>query len=504
MQNTSHALRLKRLGIATYKEAVIYIRQDSYICKAEGFEAQSRIKVSLNDKSTIATLNIITTDLLKPDEAGLSEWAWELLGANEGDLIYLAHPTPLTSMAHIRAKIHGKKLNEENFNEIIKDVVKGRLSDIQIAAFLSACVDNHLDLDEITSLTKAMLNVGVKINWPQELIVDKHCLGGLPGNRTTIIVVPIIAACGLTIPKTSSRAITSSAGTADTMETLAPVALDFATIKKVVAQENGCIAWGDAAALSPADDMMIRVERGLNLDSRGQMAASVLSKKIAAGSTHVLIDLPVGPTAKIRSQKDAEILATLLKNIGQRLNINVATIFTDGSKPVGHGIGPALEAHDVLAVLQNHTDAPQDLRERSLLLAGKILEFSPKIKNGDGLELATATLTSGKAWQKFQAICEAQGGMRRPPKAAYTYVHTSDCSGNIHNIDNRKLALLAKLAGAPHDKTAGVYLHANVGDTIEKTQPLLTLHAGHPGELDYAVNFLKNIDKIIQITTNEK
>lgn len=500
MQMTSHALRLKRLGIATYKEAVIYLRHDSYICKAEGFEAQSRIQVSLNGKSTIATLNIITSNLLKKDEASLSEWAWELLGAKEGDLVYVAHPNPLNSMAHIRAKIHGKTLNTQNFAEIIKDTVAGYLSDIQIAAFLTSCVNDRLDLDEITSLTQAMLNAGTKIKWSQNLIVDKHCIGGLPGNRTTLIVVPIVAAFGLTIPKTSSRAITSAAGTADTMETLAPIDLDFAKVQKVVEQENGCIVWGDAAELSPADDIMIRIERGLNLDSQGQMVASILSKKIAAGSTHVLIDLPVGPTAKIRNMKNAEFLAKLLKRIGKNLNINVATVFTDGAKPIGRGIGPALEAYDVLAVLQNQLNASQDLKERSLLLAGKILEFSPKVQRGKGLKLATEILESGKAWKKFQAICAAQGGMRTPPKAAYTYVHTANSNGIISLIDNRQLALLAKLAGAPNDKAAGIYLHANVGDTIEKNQHMLTIHAESPGELDYAVNFLKSNNQIIQIT----
>jgi len=402
-------------------------------------------------------------------------------------------------MNHIRSKIYGKKLSQQEFSEIVKDVVAGNLSDIQIAAFVSACVTDHLDKDEITSLTRAMLDAGSRIKWPQDLIVDKHCLGGLPGNRTTIVVVPIIAACGLTIPKTSSRAITSSAGTADTMETLAPVALEFAKIRKVVEQENGCIAWGDAAELSPADDITIRIERGLNLDSQGQMVASILSKKIAAGSTHVLIDMPVGPTAKVRDQNSAEFLEGLFKYVGKNLNINVETIITDGTKPVGRGIGPALEAYDVLAVLQNQQNAPQDLKERSLLLAGKILEFSPQIKKGEGLKLAIETLANGKAWKKFQAICEAQGGMRTPPKAAYTFVYVPNQAGIITSIDNRKLAMLAKLAGAPNNKAAGVYLHNNVGDKIEQNQPLLTIHANHTGELDYAVNFLKSNESFVQI-----
>ena len=146
-----------------------------------------------------------------------------------------------------------------------------------------------------------MVKTGKILTWPSDLIVDKHCVGGLPGNRTTLIVVPIVAAFGLMIPKTSSRAITSPAGTADTMEVFAPVNLDIKTMRKVVEQENGCIVWGGSVSLSPADDLLIRIERPMDLDSEGQLVASILSKKIAAGSNHLVIDIPIGSTAKIRT-----------------------------------------------------------------------------------------------------------------------------------------------------------------------------------------------------------
>lgn len=500
MQTTSPALRLKRLGISTYKEAVIYLHQDSYICKAEGFEAQSRIEVKFKRKSIIATLNIITSSLLQIDEVSISEWAWETLEACEGELVYLSHPPFLDSMEHVRAKIYGKRLTYNSCVAIVKDVIAGNLSDTQISAFLSACAYNRLDNDELTSLTKAMLNSGKRISWSNEkLVVDKHCVGGLPGNRTTLIVVPIVAACGLTIPKTSSRAITSSAGTADTMETLAPVELSLEQMQRVVAQEKGCIVWSDAAALSPADDIMIRVERGLNLESQSQMVASILSKKIAAGSTHVVIDIPVGSTAKIRSAENAEVLKQGIEQISANLGLHVKVLFSDGTKPVGRGIGPALEAYDVLAVLQNQATAPQDLRERALRLAGEILEFSPDTPRGSGLQLATEALASGRAWQKFQAICAAQGGMRTPPKAQHVYEHIAHRAGTVTGIDNRRLARLAKLAGAPRDKAAGVYLYAAVGDQVTKGQPLFAVHAETRGELDYAVYYLRCNDMIMEI-----
>ena len=298
-------LRLRRMGIDTYQEPVLYMHRDCPVCHSEGFEAQSRVEVALNGRTIVATLNVVTGDFLSPEEAGLSEAAWRLLRPADGDKAHLRHPKPLESLGHVRAKVYGKRLDAAAFDAVIADVAAGRYSDLQLAAFVTACAGNGLDLHETVALTRSMVGAGERIAWDEGVVMDKHCVGGLPGNRTTMIVVPIVAACGLRMPKTSSRAITSPAGTADTMETLAPVDLDVAQIRRVVGRTGGCIAWGGAVRLSPADDVLIRVERPLDLDSPGQLVASVLSKKAAAGATHVLIDMPVGLTAKVRIAHDA-------------------------------------------------------------------------------------------------------------------------------------------------------------------------------------------------------
>ncbi len=492
-------LKLRRLGIDTYKEAVIYMREDCHVCRAEGFEVQARVLISLNGKSLTATLNMVRDGLLEQGEAGLSEHAWAKLGAKDGNKIHVSHPPPVHSLSHVRSKIYGNTLDADQLGVIINDIVAGRYSDIHISSFLTACAGGHLSEEEIVHLTDAMVESGERLDWGKELVVDKHCVGGLPGNRTTPIVVAIVAAHGLTMPKTSSRAITSPAGTADTMEVLAPVDLDVPVMRKVVEQEAGCVVWGGSVSLSPADDLLIRVEKALDLDSEGQLVASVLSKKIAAGSSHVLIDVPVGPTAKIRSMEMAEALARYLEQTGAALGIGVRVHTSDGSQPVGRGIGPALEARDLVAVLQGDKDAPQDLRERALDLAGHIIEFSPDVKTGQGRTLAMDILDSGKAWAKFQAICKAQGGIRDIPESPYTHVIESDRAGQVTEIDNRRIARTAKLAGAPADKVAGVDLHAPVGTKIETGQPLFTVHAESPGELDYALSYLEGEDGIIKI-----
>lgn len=479
-------LRLRRLGIDTYQELVVYMRSESHVCKAEGFEAQSRLELRCAQRQIVATLNVVHFDMLALHEVGLSEAAWRALGGADGDLVEVRHAAPVLSFSTVRAKIHGRPLNADGASAIVADIVHGRYSDIELAALITACSGNRMDVAETVALTQAMVDAGQRLHWHATPVVDKHCVGGLPGNRTTPLVVPIVAACGLLIPKTSSRAITSPAGTADTMETLAPVNLSLAEMRRVVEAENGCITWGGAVSLSPADDLLIRVERPLDLDSDGLLVASVLSKKLAAGSTHVLIDIPVGRSAKIRSAAAAQALALRLEQVGASLGIAVRSILTDGTQPVGRGIGPALEAFDVLAVLQNQADAPPDLRHRALVLAAGVLELGGKAPAGEGLALARQVLESGAAWHKFQAICAAQGGMRTPPRARCTHVVESRHRGVVVGIDNRRLARLAKLAGAPKDAAAGLIFHVPLGTLVEVGQPMLTIHAESPGALAYA------------------
>jgi len=495
-----HTLRLRRLGIDTYRELVIYMRSDCQVCRSEGFEAESRVRVSLGSRAIIATLNVVTGPcLLLPEEASLSEAAWQALGGREGAEITLAHPEPLESLGYVRAKVHGKSLDDSAMRAIIEDVVAGRYSDVHLAAFITACAGDHLGVEEMVGLTRAMIDTGERLRWDREPVLDKHSVGGLPGNRTSLIIVPIVAAHGLTMPKTSSRAITSPAGTADAMETIAPVDLDIAAMRRVVERESGCIVWGGAVRLSPADDVLIRVERPLDLDSEGQLVASVLSKKIAAGSTHVLIDMPVGATAKVRGAPAAESLSRSLIAVGQALGIEVRIARTDGSQPVGRGIGPALEARDALAVLQGSPGAPADLRERALELAGQVLELAPDVASGRGRELARSLLDDGRAWRKFQAICAAQGGMREPPRAPHTHTFAATRRGAVATIDNRRLAKIAKLAGAPSDPSAGVDLHAPLGLEVTAGDALFTIHAAAPGELAYALAYAEAHPGVIGI-----
>jgi thymidine phosphorylase len=493
-------LRARRLGLHTPHQPVVIQRTDCHVCRAEGLSGRPQVLLSADGREVRAALFQVEGDsLLAPDEAALSEVAWEMLGVSDGAPITVTHAPALESLASVRRRTYGHRLDAPAFAAIVGDVAAARYTDVHLSAFLTASAVLPLDEEETIDLTAAMIGVGDRLSWNTPVVMDKHCVGGLPGNRTTPLVVAIVAANGLVMPKTSSRAITSPAGTADTMETLAPVDLDLAALKRVVEQEGGCIVWGGAVHLSPADDKFVRIERELDVDTEGQLIASVLSKKIAAGSTHVIIDIPVGPTAKVRSEESASHLEERLRIVAARFGLAARCVLTDGTQPVGRGIGPALEAHDVLAVLHNAPEAPDDLRLRAAALAGVALEAGRKADSGEGLAMALETLASGRARAKFEAICTAQGGMRTPPIAAQKHPLSAPHDGRIVHIDNRKLARLAKLAGAPGAKAAGIHMEVRLGQEVRRGEPLLHLHADTPSELAYALDYAALAGDIIQV-----
>jgi thymidine phosphorylase len=495
-------LRARRMGIHTQHETVVFMRTDCHVCRSEGLTASSRVLLRSGGQACLATLYQVSSDILGHDEAGLSESAWERLQVADGAEIHVSHPEPIESFRQVRSRIYGNRLEGSAFRSILTDVAAGRYSDIELSAFIAGSSALRFDHAETIALTRAMVEIGQRLSWPGDPIVDKHCVGGLPGNRTTPIVVAIVAAQGLVIPKTSSRAITSPAGTADAMETMAPVDLSLSDIHRVVDAEGGCVAWGGAVHLSPADDVLIRVERALDLDSEGQLVASVMSKKIAAGATLLVIDMPVGPTAKVRSDAAADALEARIMTVAKEFGLATSVIRSDGMQPVGRGIGPALEARDVLSVLRQEPSAPADLHDRACTLAGAILELAGIAAPGEGVAAAEATVADGRAWAKFQRICQAQGGMREPPTSRHRAELVAPFAGTLTSIDNRRLAKLAKLAGAPEAKAAGVVLNVRLSDDLAAGQPLCTVHTQTVGELEYALDYSRRVEDIFCIERN--
>lgn len=506
-------LSLRRLGIDAYRENIAFLRRDCASVRAADFTVLNRVEIFAVDADgrpsgarIRATLNLVDPGgVLEASELGVSDEAFAQLGLREGATVSIAPASPPASADALHAKVMGRSLSEAELRLLVTDVVANRYSKMELAAFVVAAA-NAFSRDEVLALTRAMIDAGTRLDWgasshaaagspsgvrgAPRMIVDKHSIGGIPGNRTSMIVVPIVAAHGLTCPKTSSRAITSPAGTADTMEVLARVALDVAEMRQVVEREHGCLVWGGHVNLSPADDIFIAVERPLSIDSPEQMVASILSKKAAAGVTHLVLDLPVGPTAKLRSPEAATDLRKLFEYVADAIGLTIDVVFTDGSQPIGRGIGPVLEARDVMAVLRNDADAPADLRDKSLLLAARMLEFDPALRGGGGMERARELLASGAALEAMQRIMAAQGpAPAQCAPAPLTMEIKAERGGKIAGIDCLRLARIARLAGAPFEKGAGIDLLAKTGAAVTAGQPLYRLHAGLASDLGFALKY---------------
>lgn len=488
---TDAALQLHRVAIDTYRENVAYLHRDCAVYRAEGFQALSKVEVRANGRRILATLNVVDDPaLVGCHQLGLSEDAFAQLGVDNGHPASICQAEPASSIPALHRKIAGERLSRTDFRAIVRDIAEHRYSKIELTAFVVACNQGELDREEVYFLSDAMTAVGRRLDWHEHPVVDKHCIGGIPGNRTSMLVVPIVAAHGMLCPKTSSRAITSPAGTADTMEVLANVELPFASLEEIVREHRGCLAWGGTSELSPADDVLISVERPLSIDSPGQMVASILSKKVAAGSTHLVLDIPVGPTAKVRSMPEAQRLRRLFEFVAGRLGMTLDVVITDGRQPVGNGIGPVLEARDVMRVLENDPRAPNDLRQKALRLAGRMLEFDPDVRGGDGYAIARNILDSGRALAKMQAIIAAQGDRgfdpTAPALAPLSFEVNAECGGMVVGIDNLQLARIARLAGAPKVQGAGVDLLYKLGEPVAAGAPLYRVYAAYPADLEFA------------------
>lgn len=482
-------LKVKDMDIATGGIKVIIVNQND-AAKLD-LHHGDRVLIRKGRRETTVVVDIgESSRAAPPGSVGVFEEVLDHLHAVHNDEVELYITKKPESVHLIRKKLDGGKLTEKEINEIVQDIVDDKLIDIELTYFVAACYSAGMSMQETKYLTMAMVNTGDILKLRTKKIFDKHCIGGVAGNRTTMLAVPICAAAGLVMPKTSSRSITSPAGTADTMEFLANVCLSMKDMKKVVEKTKACIVWGGALNLAPADDKIIHVENPLSVDAEGQLLASIMAKKKSVSSTHVLIDIPVGRGAKVHKRKEALKLKRDFEKLGKALGMKIKVVITDGSQPIGNGIGPSLEARDVLLVLKNDPHAPGDLREKSLKMAGMLIEMSGKAGKGKGYRVAKEMLESGKAYRKMVDIIKAQGGkepdIRKIKKAKFRAQVRSKKAGRIAYIDNKTISKVARIAGAPIDKYAGIYLYKHVGEKVKKKEKLLTIHAESRQKLDYA------------------
>jgi putative thymidine phosphorylase len=468
------------------------------IAKKLSLHVGKRVKLKKGKKEIISITDIISDGFLKPNQIAVSEIITKKLKLKSGDKVEIELTERPRSINLIKKKLNGEKLEKDEINELIGNIADNSLTEVETAFFVSAVYDNGMDLQETKHLINAMVKSGKQIRVKGK-VVDKHSIGGIAGNRTTPLVVAICSSTGLVMPKTSSRAITSAAGTADVIETIAKVDYSIKKIKKIIRKTNACMVWGGALGLAPVDDKIIKIERVVKIDSTAQLLASILSKKISVGSKYILIDIPYGRSAKVNKKRAEELKNKFLK-LGEMFNLELDVILTDGREPIGRGVGPVLELKDIFKILRRK-DPPKDLEEKSVMLSGRLLELSGKVKKGKGVQLAQRILDSGKAYTQFKKIIKAQeGNLNYLPKPKYQYIIKTKRKIKIKHIDNKLINNLARHAGCPEDKAAGIYLHKKKGEIVEKGKPIMTIYSLSKEKLNYAKKFYnKNKKKIVEI-----
>ena len=479
--------KVKLLGIRSGGKQIIVIDDEN--ASLMGIHSSDRVQVTYKKRNIIAIANV-ATDFPKR-KLGIYEEVYDELKAQEGEIVTVRPAERPESLGYIRDKIMGRRLGTKEIKMIILDVVERHLSDVELASFVTSLQIHGTSMDEVEALTKAMVETGQTLDFGKRGILDKHSIGGVPGDKTTILVIPIVASAGFTIPKTSSRAITSPAGTADRVEVLCPVDLSAEEMRNVVKKTNACLTWGGALDLAPADDLLIQVEYPLSIDPL--LLPSIMSKKKAIGADYIVVDIPTGRGAKIKTIGEAQALAQEFIELGKRLDIHVQCGVTFGEQPIGYTVGPALEAREALSTLMG--EGPIDLVNKATGLAGLLFEM---MGAKDGVREAKRILRSGKAEDKLREIIAAQGGnpnlkpedIEIGKEVVEIY---SEETGRVQWINNRSIAHIAREAGAPKIKGAGVLLKKKLGDRVTKGDVIYKIYSGSTQKLESAVQLAQKL-----------
>ena len=449
------------------------------------------IKVIGRNKSIVTVVDVTKT-MVKPNQLGIFKDLREKLSLDRGERVRVRPVPRPASIDFIKKKLDGQELGEAEIKEIVGDMGENALSEVESGVFVASVYMRGYTLGETVAMTKALAENGKQLRISKKPVVDKHCIGGTNG-RTTMLVVPIVAAAGCFIPKTSSRSITSAAGTADVMEVLANVSLPINKIKDITERLGGVIAWGGALDLAPVDDEIIKIEHPFSLDPPGQIIASVMAKKASVGSKFLVIDLPVGPDVKIHAMEKARDMARKFVAVGKKLGMKVKVLLTDGTQPCGRAFGPALEAKYVMQILEGQFF--DELAQKSCEIAGTLLELSGKAGSGKGYAMAKEILASGKALKKMQQIIKAQGGKAlkssQVPEPKQGREILAGQQGRIDKVNVKKCSAVARTAGAPSDKKAGLFLYVKEGDMIKRGQPLFKVYGSNKRKLKLAVEYAK-------------
>lgn len=486
-------LKLKHIPVQSFGENIAYIHKNCALYKVDDLKKATRLEIHKGNKTIYAFLQIVDEDgVLADDEIGLNDEAFSALNMSDGTEVYVGLAAPSASTKALHRKISGNVLTSGEYAAIIGDIAAGRYSKADIAAFLVAC-SSSMSATELVSFTEALVTKKV-LHWDEKsMVVDQHCLGGVPADKTDLVVLAITAAYGLPMAKPSIRSLTSCAGVADTMGVLTEVDYNAAKFQKFVRANNGAIVNYDAMEETKVNHLLHDVRSQLGINQNELVIASILAMMISAGVSHLVLDIPVGANARVRSANEAIRIRKQVEYVGDMLGISVDAVVTDGSEPVGSGIGAVLEARDVLKILQNAADAPIDLREKSLFLAGRVLEFDPQLRGGQGYAVAKEILESGRAFEAFQKIISAQGAKQMPELGQYVREVVAPYDGVVSAINNVTINKIGVYAGATQCLGSGLDLKKKTGDRVKAGEVLYTIYSCNAADFD-VVSQLVEVD----------
>lgn len=399
------------------------------------------------------------------------------------------------------------ELTREEIDFFIRGYASSEIPDYQASAWAMAVLLNGMNARETTDLTLAMVRSGETLDLSQvvPLAVDKHSTGGV-GDKTTLVVEPIVAACGLPVGKMSGRGLGFSGGTLDKIESIPGYRTDLTTQEFLdQLSEIGLVLTGQSADLAPADGKMyaLRDVTG-TVQSIPLIASSVMSKKIAAGAQAIVLDVKVGQGAFMEDLEQARELSELMVSIAELAQRRAVALLSDMNQPLGEAVGNALELKEAIQTL--HGGGPGDFREHCLHVAGHMLALGGLVPDSqDGMGLAETALDNGKGWEKFTTLVAAQGGdvsyIENPeqlPAASYVKTVRSARSGYLAGVNARTIGETAVVLGAgrakkgdPIDHAVGILVHVKVGDYVEVGAPLYTIHANQEDTLDEAIARLR-------------
>ncbi|MHA1746956.1 MAG: thymidine phosphorylase [Promethearchaeota archaeon] len=490
---------IKRLGLSTGTINVVVLREDDAF--KLGVRPGDRVRVfrltrknALIEPGKIAVVDIALDSIIAHGEAGLYHETVNKMDLTEKDTeITLFKSSRPPSFQYIKQKILGQKLSTHEIQEIIKDVTDERLLPIELGAFITAVQIQGLTDNEIVDFTHALANSGDILDLGPD-VFDKHSTGGVPGNKVSLIIVPILAAARICIPKTSTRAITSPSGTADSMEVLAPVTFSKDEMMAILNETHAGIFWPGLMRSAPASNILINISKSLDTDPLSLMVASILSKKLAVGVKKLVLDVPCGRGTKFSTPQEGEIFAVRFKHIAARVGIETVCLLTSADQPIGHAVGPALEAREALRLLQHTELGPSSLLHKATDLAGVLLELAGKTPEGHGKDLAIQILFSGQAYEKMRDIIKIQGGnqdimpedIEVGPLSAEI---RAEKSGIVSGIRNQHINQIAKLAGCPGIKTAGVEIIHKIGAQLKVGDVIMKIYAKTEESLQKAIEY---------------